>query len=170
MQKNTQELIDSELLDTLKRHYYFLLEEKFRLYQRASFLFVLLVPMFFILFQLFDEYNNSQPLVILFLVFLAILLFFSVFFLGKSFAGLKKKYAYIDSPEKIIKHYEYEIEYYKYQKRWQKSDPNFVPLVKKLSLQYSEASIQNRKIIETFSNIAIFFCVFFNIKKEICLY
>ena len=82
------------------------------------------------------------------------------------FLILKKKYAYIE-PEKIIKHYEYEIEYYKYQKRWQKSDPNFVPLVKKLSLQYSEASIQNRKIIEkrttalwTANILVVFFAIF----------
>ena len=78
MQKQTysQEFVDSELLDTLKRHYYFLLEEKFRLFQRASFLFVLLVPMFAILLNLFfDTYKEPQPLVILFLFLLTLTLF-----------------------------------------------------------------------------------------------
>ena len=86
MQKNTQELIDSELLDTLKKNYYFELEEKFRLYQRASFLFVLLVPMFAVLISLFDNYDNFQPLTFLFLVPLTFSLVFSMGFLFRSIA------------------------------------------------------------------------------------
>ena len=131
MQKQTysQEFVDSELLDTLKRHYYFLLEEKFRLFQRASFLFVLLVPMFAILLNLFDTYKEPQPLVILFLFLLTLTLFCSIVFIFMSM--FFRKYRHIVSPEKITQFYN------KYK----------AGLIMELALEYTEASIVNKKII-----------------------
>ena len=82
MQKQTsnqKDFVDKELLDTLKKSYYFYLEEKFRLHQRASFLFILLVPMFAILFQLSKTYDYPQILEFFFIALLTITLFFSVF-------------------------------------------------------------------------------------------
>ena len=141
MQKNTQELIDSELLDTLKKNYYFELEEKFRLYQRASFLFVLLVPMFAVLISLFDNYDNFQPLTFLFLVPLTFSLVFSMGFLFRSLHF--HTYDYIGSPKEIIQYYEYEKEYNEYVRSLQKSDKNHVPFIKKLITKYEETIIKN---------------------------
>ena len=113
MQKQiAQELIDCELLDTLKKNYYFELEEKFRLYQRASFLFVLLVPMFAVLLNLFDTYKNPQPIAIFFLLLLTFSLVFSMGFLFRSLHF--HTYDYIGSPKEIIQYYEYEKEYNEY--------------------------------------------------------
>ena len=131
MQKQTysQEFVDSVLLDTLQKKYYFWLEEKFKLYQRASFLFVLLVPMFAVLFQLLKTYDNPQILELVFLIFLTISLVFSMGSLFRSLAF--HKYTYIFYSETIIKHYDYEKKYYEYVKKWNKPDKNFVPLIKK---------------------------------------
>ncbi len=138
-----QDFVDSVLLDTLQKKYYFHLEEKFKLYQRASFLFVLLVPMFAVLINLFDNYDNSQPLTFLFLVPLTFSLVFSMGSLFRSLAF--HKYTYILYSETIIKHYDYEKKYYEYVKKWKKPDKNFVPLIKKLAQEYAKANIKNVK-------------------------
>ena len=145
MQKQTysQEFVDSVLLDTLQKKYYFWLEEKFKLYQRASFLFVLLVPMFAVLFQLLKTYDNPQILELVFLIFLTISLVFSMGSLFRSLAF--HKYTYIFYSETIIKHYDYEKKYYEYVKKWNKPDKNFVPLIKKLAQEYAKANIKNVK-------------------------
>ena len=130
MQKQTsQEFVDSELLDTLKKSYYFYLEEKFRLYQRASFLFILLIPMFAILFQLFKTYDNPQTLEVVFIVLLTITLFFSIIFLFMSL--VLRKYAYI-SPIKTVQYY----------------NKNRKKLIKKLAIAYAKTSNKNKNIVK----------------------
>ena len=132
MQKQTsnqKDFVDKELLDTLKKSYYFYLEEKFRLHQRASFLFILLVPMFAILFQLSKTYDNPQILEFFFIALLTITLFFSVIFLSMSF--VLSKFNYI-SPIKTVQYY----------------NKNRNKLIKKLAIAYAKTSNKNKNIVK----------------------
>ncbi len=152
---NQEDFVDKELLDCLKKNYYFVLEEKFRLYQRASFLFVVLVPTFAVLFQLLITYDNPQILERVFLIFLTISLVISILFLFRSLWF--KNYTYI-SPRKIIRCY---------------NNKNEKKFIKILVSGYAFASIKNRKIIKKrnkdlwkatrFGAISVFILIFFSI-------
>ncbi len=131
MQKqiSRREFAAKEFLDTLRRQYYFFLGEKFRLFQRASFLFVLLVPMFAILFQLFKTYETPRFFEFIFLFLLTGSLFSSVIFLLMSI--LIRFYFHLESPDKLLQYYN------KYKEK----------IVKELALEYQEAIINNQEII-----------------------
>ncbi len=138
MQNNTQELVDSKLLDTLKSNYYFELEEKFRLYQRANFLFVLLIPMSAILLRLLDHSEENQlPLEILFIFCLTCVLICSIYFLAKSFTF--NCYSYAAFSEEIL---EYKI---KLQESGSFNEQKFTDFLNK---QYANAATQNAKVNE----------------------
>ena len=97
-----QDFVDKDLLDILRENYYFQFEEKSRLHQRVSYLFVLLIPMFAVLLNLFDTYKNPQLIAIFFLLLLTLFLFFSIVLLIGSLTF--HNYYYTASLQKILQY------------------------------------------------------------------
>ena len=143
MQKQTsnqKDFVDKDLRNILKENYYFQFEEKSRLHQRASYLFVLLIPMFAVLLNLFDTYKNPQPIEIFFLLLLTLFLSFSIVFLIKSLTF--HNYFYTASLQEILK---YKKELKEYNDKIQKPDTTVQEFDQFLATEYAKHSAYNEK-------------------------